>query len=54
MKKLVLLFLLTAFSLGAQAQVKWMTMKEAVAAQKKTISLSLSMLILCGVGLAKC
>ncbi len=35
MKKLVLLFLLTAFSFGAQAQVKWMTMKEAVAAQKK-------------------
>lgn len=35
MKKIVLLFLLTAFSFGAQAQVKWMTMKEAVAAQKK-------------------
>lgn len=35
MKKIVLLLLLTTLSFSVNAQVKWMTMQEAVEAQKK-------------------
>ena len=55
MKKSILLVLFALTTIVSQAQkLKWMSMKEAVAAQKKTKNLFLSMPTPFGVVLVKC